>query len=75
MPYPKKGESKDDYLERCMSDSEMNKKFSDNKQRYAVCNSYWKEKSKAKVSISEDGKTLIAELPEELSKQEDEQDD
>ena len=41
MPLPNKNETKDDYLQRCMADSEMDKY--DPEQRYAVCNSYWKE--------------------------------
>ena len=48
MPYPKENEKKVDYLKRCMSNDEMNKKFKDNKQRFAVCMSYWKTKRKKK---------------------------
>lgn len=51
MPYPKKNEKHDDYIKRCMSDNEMNSKFSDNKQRYAVCESYWSNRNKAKAEI------------------------
>lgn len=60
MPLPKKGERKDDYLERCMADPEMDKY--DREQRYAVCNSYWKEEklrgifSKEPKTIFDDGK-------------------
>ena len=41
MPKPNKGESKDEYLQRCMGDSEMQKYSQD--QRYLLCNVYWKE--------------------------------
>ena len=37
MPVPKKGERKDKYIPRCMSDAEMRRKYPDRKQRYAVC--------------------------------------
>ena len=41
MPKPTKGEKKDEYLQRCMGDSEMQKYSQD--QRYLLCNVYWKE--------------------------------
>jgi hypothetical protein len=41
MPKPNQGESKDEYLQRCMGDSEMQKYSQD--QRYLLCNVYWKE--------------------------------
>ena len=41
MAKPKAGESKDDFLGRCMS--ELQGEFPDQKQRYAACNSMWKE--------------------------------
>ena len=37
MPDKKPNESREDFLTRCMGDSEMNKEFPDNEQRYAVC--------------------------------------
>lgn len=43
MPKPNPNEQKTDYLQRCMSDEEMNNKYPDSSQRYAVCNSYWEE--------------------------------
>lgn len=36
---PTPGESKDDFIGRCMSD--LADEFPDNKQRYAACNSMW----------------------------------
>ncbi|MFO0089754.1 MAG: HK97 family phage prohead protease [bacterium] len=44
MPSPRANESRDQYLERCMGDSEMVGEFGDNDQRYAVCVSYWQNK-------------------------------
>lgn len=43
MPKPNPNEQKTDYLQRCMSDEEMNNKYPDSSQRYAICNSYWEE--------------------------------
>ena len=43
MTFPKPGEQKPAYIERCVSNSEMVGKFPDSAQRFAVCNSYWKE--------------------------------
>jgi hypothetical protein len=37
MPDKKPNESREDFLTRCMSDTEMNTEFPDNEQRYAVC--------------------------------------
>jgi len=41
MPSPAKGESQEDFIERCMGDEEANKTFPDNKQRLAFCHSQW----------------------------------
>ena len=50
MPTPNKGESKDDYMSRCMGDNKMNDDFGNPKQRAAVCNSYYEKKdAKAKM--------------------------
>lgn len=43
MPKPKDGESKEDFLDRCMDDDVMNQEYPDNDQRYAVCNNIWDE--------------------------------
>ena len=56
MPLPNKNETKDDYLQRCMADSEMDKY--DPEQRYAVCNSYWKEDKLRKI-FSKEAKTIF----------------
>jgi len=46
MPYPQKGESKEDFIKRFMSSNEANKDYPDQKQRYAVAMSFWKEYGK-----------------------------
>ena len=43
MPKPTKNETKEDYLKRCMGDSQMTSEFPDEKQRYAVCENYYTE--------------------------------
>ncbi len=44
IPKPKKGEKKQDFLQRCMSDSTMVNEY-DQKQRFAICSSAWDSKS------------------------------
>lgn len=44
MPSPNKGESKSDFISRCMGDSEANSSFPDQKQRAAFCYSQWERK-------------------------------
>lgn len=45
MPLPSKQtkESKDDFMNRCLSDEESKKEFKNIKQRIAVCLSQWKK--------------------------------
>lgn len=47
MPSRQKGETKDDFIQRCMGDSKMGEEFSDSKQRYAVCVKYSEEEVSA----------------------------
>jgi hypothetical protein len=66
MPLPdkQKGESKKDFLERCMGNSTTNKDFPENKQRYAVCNNIWskkKEESSATVAKIGSDEYIFAE--------------
>lgn len=68
MPLPKpnkkEGESKKDFLQRCMGNPTSNKDFPDNKQRYAVCNNIWSkkaEKAKANVATIGDDEFIFAE--------------
>lgn len=44
LPTPKKDESKDDFVNRCMGNDTMKSDFPDNDQRLAVCFKQWKEK-------------------------------
>jgi HK97 family phage prohead protease len=41
MPKPKKDESHDDFIDRCMSDEAMVSEYEDNDQRIAVCETQW----------------------------------
>jgi len=50
LPTPSNGQSKDDFISACMSNSIMNSEFSDNDRRFAVCNSQW-DKSKKENSM------------------------
>lgn len=45
MPIPNPSESREEFLQRCMGDSEMLSEFPDQSQRYAVCVSKWIEDS------------------------------
>ena len=42
LPKPRKDETKDDWIERCMSDEVMVKEFGQ-AQRHAVCQTRWGE--------------------------------
>lgn len=44
IPTPKAQESKEDFLDRCMSDSVMTAEYKTKEQRYAVCSVEWKKK-------------------------------
>lgn len=50
MPNPKKGMNHDEWMSFCMGDSEQNKSFPDKSQRYAVCESKWKQHQKKVTS-------------------------
>ncbi len=43
IPKPKDGETKDEFMERCMGDEVMNDEYPDNAQRYAVCLAQWEK--------------------------------
>ena len=43
MPNPKPNEQKDEFIKRCMGDSEANNSFPGPNQRYAFCQSQWDE--------------------------------
>ncbi len=48
LPKPRKNEKKKDWLNRCMGNDMMVSEFSDEKQRYAICNQIWRDKDKKK---------------------------
>lgn len=45
LPKPSSGESRSDFISRCMGDSVMREEYPDNDQRTAVCSSQWEGKS------------------------------
>ena len=49
VPKPKKDESKDEFIDRCMGDDTMVDEY-DNDQRYAICMSKWEGKNESKSS-------------------------
>lgn len=52
IPQPNKNEEQQKFISRCMGDSVMNKDYTDQKQRAAVCYSTWKRaKKKSKGSV------------------------
>lgn len=52
MPTPNAGETRDEFIDRCMGDSEAVADYPDEDQRYAVCNSFWEGKAMEQKSIS-----------------------
>jgi HK97 family phage prohead protease len=53
LPKPKKDETKDDFIERCMGNDTMKEEYPDNGQRLAVCQSQWDNKE-SKEAMPED---------------------
>lgn len=51
MPLPKKspGESKEDFIQRCMDDETMKREFPDEGQRYAICYSRGSVDTESKI--------------------------
>src|SRR5690606_39204725 len=45
LPKPNDGETKEEFLDRCMADETMQEEFPDEAQRYAVCLVQWDERS------------------------------
>ena len=54
MPNVKEGESKSDYMGRCMGDSKMVDEFGNPSQRAAVCNTYFDDKKGLNASYDEE---------------------
>lgn len=46
IPKPREDEGEDTFLDRCMGDETMVDEYSDNEQRFAVCNSLWERRGK-----------------------------
>ena len=51
MPYPRKGETKEEFISRFMGSAEANRDYPDQKQRLAVAESLWREKKFNEASI------------------------
>jgi len=47
IPTPRKGESQQEFISRCMGNPTMRKEFPDQKQRSAVCFSTWRRRNKS----------------------------
>jgi len=60
LPTPRSDESEDDFIERCMGDSEAVSDFPDASQRRAVCQTQFDE------ARDEDGKSVISKVTEEM---------
>ena len=45
IPKPKPSEKRDEFIQRCMSDEKMNEEYTDNSQRFAVCNTQFTKES------------------------------
>lgn len=41
LPKPNENEKRDQFIDRCMADETMNEEYSDNSQRFAVCNNIY----------------------------------
>ena len=51
MPQPIKGEKKDTFIQRCMSDEESVNSFPSEDQRFAVCNRVWETHTREALSL------------------------
>lgn len=49
MPDPRSGESRQEFVSRCMGDAEARRSFPDQKQRAAFCHSKFERKRKRDV--------------------------
>jgi len=48
IPTPQKDETKQEFIERCMSNDTMVKEYPNEGQRYAICLTQWRNKNKNK---------------------------
>lgn len=60
MPDVQQGESKGDYIDRCMGDSKMVDEFGNPAQRAAVCNTYFEDKKGLEASYDDEDETVEA---------------
>jgi hypothetical protein len=60
IPKPKKNESHDDFIDRCMSDEVMVNEYDDTDQRLAVCETQW-DNSRDKVPPDREVRVLSPE--------------
>ena len=67
MPRPRPRETNDEFIQRCMGDSQMQSEFPENDQRYAVCQSKLDTYAAIKISFDYDG-TLSTAKGKELAK-------
>lgn len=67
MPRPRPRETNDEFIQRCMGDSQMQSEFPENEQRYAVCQSKLDTYGAVKISFDYDG-TLSTAKGKELAK-------
>lgn len=67
MPRPRPRETEDEFIQRCMGDSQMKSEFPENDQRYAVCQSKLDTYAAIKISFDYDG-TLTTAKGKELAK-------
>jgi hypothetical protein len=67
MPRPRPRETDDEFIQRCMGDSQMLSEFPENDQRYAVCQSKLETYAAVKISFDYDG-TLSTAKGKELAK-------
>lgn len=51
MPTPNMGENSDQFVNRCMSDGQMISEFPDQRQRFAVCQAKFDNKSRSKLEF------------------------
>lgn len=57
IPKPKKDESQDDFISRCMGDDIMQKDFPEQEQRSAVCFSTWRKRNNMRALVNFRGQT------------------
>jgi len=72
MPKPKKDETQDEFIERCMSNEAMKEDYPDNDQRLAVCFQQWKDKDKKSLlSIGQPERRYFGDIEIRLKEPED----